>query len=254
MGSRAPWSQVLFGNITTWGPQASDYIEAKGDQFDAMMLVEHHQRGEGLKAMKLTLKSFGFVTVASEANFTDRSAAGTHGGAMLAFRSHLQLSHVPPELALQAPGLLPSVGYDWAAAEWHLKGLRVCMLAAYFDCGANTSGPNAAKFKEIASYIKSRGHWFVMAADWNMTPDEVEAAGWPSLLDADIVGAADVALTCTGRSGRTIDFLLVPRKLLPIREVPRRRSDTPWKSHIDLSCRDFQQPRSISIFITIDSM
>ena len=39
-----------------------------------------------------------------------------------------------------APGLLPSVGYDCATAEWHLKGLGVCMLAAYFDRGANTSG------------------------------------------------------------------------------------------------------------------
>ena len=129
-----------------WGPQASDYIEAKAAQFDAMMLVEHHQRGEGLKAMKL-------ITVASEANSTDRSAAGTHGGAMLALRSHPQLSHVPPELALQAPGLLPSVGYDCATAEWHLKGLGVCMLAAYFDRGANTSGPKAGKCMAIASYV-----------------------------------------------------------------------------------------------------
>ena len=52
-----------------------------------------------------------------------------------------------------APGLLPSVGYDCATAEWHLKGLGVCMLAAYFDRGANTSGPKAGKFMAIASYV-----------------------------------------------------------------------------------------------------
>ena len=50
-------------------------------------------------------------------------------------------------------------------------------------------------------------------------------------------GAADAALTCAGGAGRTIDFLLVSRKLLPMLEAPRQRLDTLEAAHrLVLSC------------------
>ena len=72
------------------------------------------------------------------------------------------------QLTQKVPGLLPSVGDNWAAAIWHLKGLRICLISANFNCEQGCAAQNATKFRAIMEYIKAQGLRFVLAADWNM--------------------------------------------------------------------------------------
>ena len=97
----------------------------------------------------------------------------------------------------------------------------------YLYDGVGARGANLDLLQLIAAVMKALKAPWVLAGDFNMTPDELQASGWPKLACATIVSPK-------GRVGttRTIDFLPSP---IPWRTrcTPLALSMMQGKSRID---------------------
>ena len=88
----------------------------------------------------------------------------------------------------------------------------------YLDCDyALEDGPNAERTKDIASLIYAIKLPWLIAGDFNKSPEEVATSSWCRYLKG-IVTAPDVPFTCTNTSaagGSLIDFTMHCRELEP---------------------------------------
>ena len=119
---------------------------------------------------------------------------------------------------------------DASAIGMRLRGLNVAVMAGYLDDQKEqlaASRANLVKLHNWAEFIKSLGVPFVMAADFNLTPDALrDSSAWLDDLGADIL-LANVELTCTAGKGRTLDYVVYSRCLGPLIKV-EADADAAW--------------------------
>ena len=77
--------------------------------------------------------------------------------------------------------------------------------------------------------IKSPRVPFVIGADWNMTPDELDHEGWVTGIGGT-VRAPDVGATCSSGKGRLLDYFVASNELAGRLEVGVDL-DGPWAPH-----------------------
>ena len=78
-------------------------------------------------------------------------------------------------------------GLDWGAEIIRTKGRSLVLIQGYFDCGAGTTDVNLQKYRQVVELIKILNLPYIWCADWNMTPDEVQDASWPSQAKGQIL-------------------------------------------------------------------
>eukprot|EP00973_Karenia_brevis_P032929 4546584-Karenia_brevis.AAC.1 len=68
---------------------------------------------------------------------------------------------------------------DWAFVFVHLKGCTVCIIVLYLTDGHDMVQLNQEKLCQVAAFCRMLGVMYIICGDWNMTPEQAEAAGLP---------------------------------------------------------------------------
>ena len=76
-----------------------------------------------------------------------------------------------------------------------VKGGLHC-ISVYAKDGIGPTGENLELMEELTALVRSLDGPWVMAGDWNMTPETLTASGWPRIVDGTIV--ATELPTCNG--------------------------------------------------------
>ena len=110
----------------------------------------------------------------------------------------------------------PLKRWDWTPIFWHLKGLTLAVVFAYFSTGDDAQAANQVKMAQILEFTHSIRTPFAIAADFNMEPDQLWETGWVQSLGqrASIV-VPEVGHTCTTGLGRIIDFAVISDSVRP---------------------------------------
>eukprot|EP00969_Alexandrium_andersonii_P299332 13232902-Alexandrium_andersonii.AAC.1 len=77
-------------------------------------------------------------------------------------------------------------------------------VSAYLTHGIGPKQQNLQLLRSISAYLDLCSLPFIVAADWNMEPAELESSGWIAYHRASVVLPEGVEATCT--SGRLLDY------------------------------------------------
>ena len=107
-------------------------------------------------------------------------------------------------------GLVPDYVCHRVAAA-HVGGLArggVHVTSVYLHCGEGLTSRNVLLLEHVAAIIKTlRGPW-VLAGDFNVTPETLKDAGYLDMINAQVVAPSDP--TC---NKFVCDFFVIPRIL-----------------------------------------
>ena len=200
---------VLFGNMTEWGPQAKRYIlsehglGAEG-QWNAVGFAEHHLASQDLHKLRAAMGIAGFRTCALAAERSGRSASGTHGGVCVSVGKRFAATVVGPDAKHQDGSKL--WGDGWATVVLHRAGLDVAYTCAYFECAGGKLTPTITrKAKEIRTCHGELGIPWILAADFNATPEEIKKSGLLAILGGQVMVPEGVEFTCTAGHKQMLD-------------------------------------------------
>jgi hypothetical protein len=99
------------------------------------------------------------------------------------------------------------------------------------------------QLKKLGKFLGQLADPYIVAADFNMTPQQLEQTGFISKLSGTVIIAPEVLFTCTSGKGRLIDYFLVSQVLVPCIKWVRAVVDTPWRPHFGIELGITQVPR-----------
>ena len=186
----------LNGNCST---TAATYLERTAA--DACMLQEMRVRTANCAQTERSAAHGGWALSVGPA--FDTAAGSTSAGVAVAARSHFGLA--------RSPGI-PAIEVDRSRIIVRWLG-TVCrggihLVSVYLYFGEGLSQRNIDLMQSIAGIVgELRGPW-ILAGDFNLTPEDVRGTGWLELLNG--VLHAPSAPTC---NGRVIDFFVTSASL-----------------------------------------
>jgi hypothetical protein len=152
---------------------------------------------------------------------------GTHGGTLIGIRKYLEFKILELE---------PAPGRDYSVIGLRLRGMNVAIIALYLDDQKDHSvmqPSNVAKLTNLLVDIKALGLPFLIGGDLNLPPQTfAQLTTWLDDAEADIV--APPLVTCTSGRGRTLDYLLVSRSILPLVTDVGLDPRASWSPHVGL--------------------
>ena len=190
---------------------AEDFLE-RGEvaKFHSINFVETHVLAVQAGSMRSSLAAAGRRPFLVGARPTGRSDDGTSGGVVAAPRIGIQLD----DMAVSSGKSSWKVeGLDWRLVLYRARHFTYSMVTLYLTCGIGYTGENVRKLSEVARAIKAAGVPFLIVADWNMQPDELQRSGFLDLVEGVLAVPADLDYTCI--SGRLLDYAVVHPGLAP---------------------------------------
>ena len=167
---------------------------------DLVMLVETKKREADTDAASNMTAKLGWRTSLSPAHAT--SLTGTSGGTAIASRKGL--GHIPCHKQLRE-GFRHRLGAAWIGA---VQRGGVHFITVYLKDGEGIGQTNQAILTELAAYLGTiRGPW-VVGGDWNVTPQQLQAASWDQIVKGTIKHPAQA--TC---NGKVYDFFVVSKSI-----------------------------------------
>ena len=142
----------------------------------------------------------------------------------------------------------PQKRWDWTPIFWHLKGLTLAVVFAYFSTGDDAQAANQVKMAQILEFTHSIRTPFAIAADFNMEPDQLWETGWVQSLGqrASIV-VPEVVHTCTTGRGRIIDFAVISDSVRPFWRGITPEYKSPCKPHIGICLQFTATPTQVRV-------
>ena len=118
--------------------------------YDIMGVAEHHLDLASAAEEAGRLRVEGYRSIWTPANRTGRG--GTSGGTMAMIKPHWKFSRY-----LEGYGDLaePLKRWDWTPIFWHLKGLTLAVVFAYFSTGDDAQAANQVKMAQILEFTHS---------------------------------------------------------------------------------------------------
>ena len=139
----------------------------------------------------------------------ERTGAGplqTSGGVALAVKKSVG------SLAIHNPALEAHRGRLLVVQiEGMIRG-GFLAVSAYFKPGEGIRGQNAAMLEDLGAYLRGQDKPWVVAADWNWCPSDLEQSGWPGAIGGAIV--CPEGPTCTSGFGSTLDYFVLSEALV----------------------------------------
>jgi endonuclease/exonuclease/phosphatase (EEP) superfamily protein YafD len=165
---------IFFGNITNWSLKAKEFLFGSKDicpscpyQFDVILTAETHLRGEAMSRARRQVLKLGWQSTGCPSIPTGQG--GCHGGLLLCMPTHRRRFPVLGKGEATA-------SHQWVAEGLRTHGHNLVIYGLYGQHGVGAQGINAVQFQQIAEHISSlRGPW-VIAGDFNYTPDELRAS------------------------------------------------------------------------------
>lgn len=127
-------------------------------------------------------------------------------------RKHLN-SRCPIPGARSNPNSHLLKGANWVGVPLRTKGAGLLTIGAYFEHSIGMTDGNVSMTEEISHTLRECALPFLIAADWNMTPEELEASPWLERIGGVVVRPENVSFTCSAGVGRVIDFVVVSKEL-----------------------------------------
>ena len=195
---------VLAANISSW-EQTKDWLfTGHGDGVYLQCLQETRLLDCATVHAKRHAEAAGWTAVMAPALPGGARGPGTGGLAMLA-RSHLGLVEICPHDQPE----------QWRQRRWHaasLGGFRrplVC-VNLYAVPSIGPTGSNLQILSEVGSFLTTLGHgWWIIAGDFNMSPDEIQSTGVIAALGADLLAAPGPTVYPASGKPRAIDHFIV---------------------------------------------
>ncbi|CAK0839890.1 unnamed protein product [Prorocentrum cordatum] len=218
-------SQVLFGNITEWGPQVQNYVQGPAvQQFDCLAFVETHKGPNQVSAMKTFLQKEGWKATITPAVPSGKSKKGWSAGELVATRAHIQstsLEHWKGKHDKQ--GDTAFVGFS--PMVLHLSIGNFIIIAAYLLPTLRFTGRNRKVMAALTAFVRLLKDPWLVVADWNCVPTELLASGWLEQMRGEIAyrDRPLLAQKLANSYGRWIEA--VEEAVLQHSEVPQHQRD-----------------------------
>ena len=183
----ADYLTMIFGNITKMGPQALRFVYQLQPSVQMAGFVETHVPAESLLRWKTDLLAAGWRMFAAPAVLTGKSsndAIANSGGAWILVRTHVcttSFDVLKDSKPLSALGefATPPLDDSFTATTVHLQGGTVTVVVLYLETSIKLKGRNLCRLQRRGAFLISiSGPWLVMA-DWNVSPPELIASGFP---------------------------------------------------------------------------
>ena len=222
--------QILAANVTKLGDKVYRYLEDHSSEYHAIMVGEHRVGKQGVADHRHRLAKMGLNSYWAPA--VDTVAGSTSGGAAIFVDEGLRSTHLGWQ---QQEGDADHLSFSNLAPVVITVGdMSFLLIYAYFTVNVGIRG-NMQLLADLASVVRLHRLPWVLAADWNASPEEVqqEAAAWLSFVDGHIVHTEGITCTAAAR-GSCIDFLVVQRAALPwvgLQVV----GGVPWRPHLGLA-------------------
>ncbi len=229
-------TSVYFSNVTYWSDHAQEYLYGSV-RADIMLIAETHMRRCEVEAMRNQAKRQGYECTVAPAEQSENSERGTHGG-LLALA----------KLGRRSSPLSRCEGTDGAildssslvGREIWVDAVPVIFLGGCLETGTVLSGCNLAVLQEVEEITRTGKRLFIMAADFNASPDDWcrDRGGWLHRNDASIITPDNSPITCRGglaeEGGSLIDYIVASNKVLPLIERVWADLEAPWGPHYGL--------------------
>ena len=188
------------------------------------MIAEHHMNGDRMKRARRRLQRRWKVAITPALS---TSKMGTSGGTLVLASSAL-VAH-SSFFGLDGQRLQCD---NWTATVVRMKGYDVLFISVYMQTGVGPQGTNLHRMAQIAALVNTMAIEFVIAGDWNMTPDELRTSDFDQCISGTIVEPGDAEFTCA-QGGRTIDYCIVSRSLVGSFQLKVDKG-APWSPHVGL--------------------
>ena len=229
-----------MANITSWSQMAEDFCRCA--EWPVQMLQEHHLLGQRWSEAQGRMRFAGWTLTGSQARVTQKG--GTTGGTAVLVRKHISVRYHDGFEGDADMAPLRGHGVDWSAAVLRLRGTNVIMVSVYLTCGIGVAAENISKMQSIALYVKQARLPFIIAGDFNMSPQSVLESGWPTQLGAYVL-APEGCITCTTGSGSVLDFAVISACLQPVVQGLRPIAGNPFRPHLGLELLLCSRPRQL---------
>ena len=169
---KEPKPKILFQNVTSFGHQARTWLLSDQKDYDIMEVAEHHLDVSNAAEKAGRLRAEVYCSIWTPANPTGRE--GTSGGNHGNDQTTLEILEVPGRL-WRLCGTFETLGLDtyFLAFEGSHFGSGICILFHRRRCAANQ-----VKMAQLLEFSHSIRTPFVIAADFNMEPDQLWETGW----------------------------------------------------------------------------
>lgn len=109
--------------------------------------------------------------------------------------------------------------------------MRLVIVFAYFDNTIGMQGPNLEKFQRICQIRDRRNKKIIIAADFNMTPQQMRESGMLTLTGLSIITAGDQPTCKHSHSHSQIDYLLVDTSIVSLVSEVKLLAAKTWSAH-----------------------
>ena len=221
---------IFYSNVSSFSLHAKSYISSLPLEVSALALVELHDTDTC--SVRDWFRLQGFSADLSPAEPTPE---GTHGGELIAVRSHINSTPVPGEVlqVLQEHAQEPS---RFSARIIRLKHLSVLLVAVYLWCSEGPSERNNEILHMIFILKNILGLPIIVLGDFNMLPQELLDSGWTSKLKVSLVESG-AATTVSSAADRPIDFGLISNEIHHIFHNAQPILSVPWGPHCGILFR-----------------
>ena len=131
---------------------------------------------------------------------------GSHGGVLVAARSSLQLGAM---VANVDDHKVEWRGHDWAACVVKAVRASYVYITAYVTSTADARCPEKVSTRQNSGLLRKQRREFMIAAYWNMEPEELETTGFLRLVGGCVTELPGES--GTRYSGRSIDHSAVSK-------------------------------------------
>ena len=158
--------------------------------------------GDKVNGLKKAFRKVGYTAKAASGIASKSSENGVSGGVAVAAPNSRSVTmrdstHVCTD---HAPKLH---GEEWIIAVIHRRGLSLAYVVAYFVCGGY-GDVNRRRVAALRTTLIALGLPYIIAADWNATPDELRDSGMLGDLVGRIRTPANATHTCTAGQERML--------------------------------------------------
>ena len=241
---------MYFRNITVWGPSAESFLSSNAKKYDVIGLSELHAGAKKCEAIYNKWQDAGFKTAITPSRPSIK--ADLSGGCVIGARSCHQVTsyrHLAADAAQRIgarsgegwtgdPG--PVDFWDFVPISLRLKGCNLTAINLYLDSSTGMKGANRSKLTIIGGFVRALKGLWLLAGDWNNTPQELAQSGWLEEIGGCIL-TPNVPFTCYAGQARMLDYCVVPVDNKDLFTVDADDSG-PWDSHMGLVVRVDAQP------------
>ena len=206
--------------------------DGKAPPLPDVLCVQEHRLNmpDDLRQAEDWSRKQSFHLAMDAAKRTSLAATATSGGTAAGCRKHIGMSRV------HAKGLAAHTGrFTPILLNGVLPG-GILVISAYFRDGVC----HLDQLEALGLFLQGSKREWIVAADWNATPEEVDETTWPLRVGGTVV-APSIA-TCTAGSGRVIGELSAGKLGHEHRSSADRRAVSASSRHHDDHLRQASRP------------